>query len=600
MVVLVGLPLLVGVSAVLALLAAAAPLLPPRGIAPATAALCLLAGLLGLAMVFAGGQSQLLGGSLAVDPLSAFFVLLPAIAGFAAACARLGRPAPGALPGLLAAALLVVLAGDARTVVLGVAAFALACSNWQPRLPALAGVFLLAAAVAVLSMGTGASFALMRAAPPDGLRAAAVLVLTVLGLAPLVGWAPWHRPFLAGHASGLPLAALSPAIGLYLAVRLLTDLCGPATPGWWGLPLLLVGAASAGFGMVAALRAPGFGGVLAGLAVQGGGWMLAGLGVAAVARSADVLPLATLALGGALLHALNHTVFASLAAASAEAAAIGAGSETLDRLGGLAARMPVVAVGMLVAGSSLALLPPSAGFGSAWMLLQALFAVPRIGGLSMQLAVAATVATLGLSAGFGAAATLRMGGVAFLGRPRSPRAAATDAAGAAQRGTILGLAGLCGLLGLFPGVALRLTGAAQHWVTSAGLDGQGGWAGVRTQLDTPGYLPLGITVLAGLGLGLIAVLARGFRLPGPQLALPWEDGFTAPPAWMPFGDPATQVDPAALAAMLPAQPFRMPALPRVRLRLEAEWPVPAPRRAAVAILVLAVLALLAVAVIGSA
>ena len=600
MVALIGLPLLVGVAVVLALFAAAAPWLPARGIAPATAGLSLVAVVSGLAMVLAGGQAQLLGGSLAVDPLTAFFVLLPGIAGIAAACGQLGGPSPGLLPATLAAALLVVLAADARIVVLAVACFALACSGWQPRLASLAGVFLLAAAFAVLSVGTGSSFALMRAAPPEGMRAAAVLVLTLLGLAPLMGWVPWHRPFLALQSPGLPLAALGPALGLYLATRVLADLCGPATPGWWGLPLLLVGAASAGFGVVAALRAPVFGGVLAGLSVQHGGWMLAGLGVAAVARSADVLPLATLALGGAMLHAVNHTVFASLAAVSAEAAVTGAGSQTLDRLGGLAARMPVVAAGMLVAGLSLALLPLGAGFASGWMVLQALFAAPRIGGLPMQLVVAVCVAALGLSAGFGAAAVIRMGGVAFLGRPRTPRAAAADDAGRARRGTILGLAGLCGLMGLFPGLVLRLTGDAQHWVTSAGLDGQGDWAGVRTQLDSPGYLPLGLVALMAVGLGAIALLGRTGRLPSPQVAAAWEDGFAAPPAWMPFGDPATQVNAAALAATLPAQPLRLPALPRFRLRVEAQWPAAAPRRAAIAILALTILSLLAVAVIGPA
>ena len=598
MVPLVGLPVLAGVAVVLGLLAAAAPVLPARAIAPATAGLCLVAVALGLAMVAAGGQSQLLGGRVAVDPLSAFFVVLPGFAGFAAACSQLGRPTPGALPGLLAAALLVVLAGDARAVVLGAAVFALAGTGWQPRLPALAGVFLLAAALAVLSTGTGATFALMRASPPEGAKAAAVLVLTLLGVAPLAGWAPWHRPFLALHTPTLPMAAIGPVVGLYLAIRILADLCGPATPGWWGLPMLLVGAASAGFGVVAALRAPVFGGVLAGLAVLHGGWMLAGLGVAAVARSADVLPLATLALGGAMLHALNYAVFASLALVCVQAAATGAGSLVLDRLGGLAGRMPVVAVGLGVAGLSLALLPPGAGFASGWMVLQALFAAPRIGGLSMQLVVAATVAVLGLSAGFGAVACIRMGGMACLGRPRSPRAAAADDARPAERMTIGGLAGLCGLLGLFPGVALRLSGDAQHWVTSAGLDGQGGWTGVRTQLDSPGYLPLAIAVLLVVGVAATTLLAR--RLPSPQAVAPWEDGFAAPPPWMPFGDPATQVTAAALASTLPTGPVRVPALPRIRLRGEVTWPVAAPRRAAIAVLALAVLALLLVAVIGPA
>ncbi|WP_158742195.1 proton-conducting transporter membrane subunit [Acidisphaera sp. L21] len=596
MVALFALPALVGVVVVLGLLAVAAPLLPQRGIPPATAGLSLLALLLALALVAAGGQSQLLAGSLAIDPLGAVFLLPPAVAGLAVAGGLLGRAAPAALPGFVAASLLVVLAGDARFAVLGVALFATASSDWVVRPAALAGIFLLAAAFATLSLGGGQSFAAMRAVPPDGWRATLVLALTLLGVAPLVGWAPWHRPFLALDATGLPLPVLSPAIGLYLCVRVLADLCGPATPGWWGLPLLLLGAGSAGAGLIAALRAPTFGGILAGLSVQHGGWMLSGLGVAAIARGADLLPLATLALGGTLLHALNYTAFASLASLSTGAAAIGAGSQTLDRLGGLAGRMPVVAIGMLVAGLSLAFLPGSAGFASGWMLLQALFAAPRAGGLALQLVVAAVVAAMALSAGFAAIAVIRLGGVAFLGRPRSPRAAAAEDASLAQRAGIIGMAVLCGLLGLFPGVALRLCGMAQHWVTSAGLDGQGDWTGIRTQIDSPGYGPLGIVIMVGIVLAVIAMLSRTGRLPAAQPVPIWEDGFTAPPPWMPFGDPATQLTPATLTATLPTRPLRLPSMPRVRL--EVTWPSVTLRHAPVVVLILAVLLLLLVAGFG--
>ncbi len=595
MVALVGLPALVGVMVVLGLVSAAAPWLPPRGIAPATAGLCLLGLAFGLALVSAGGQARLLGGALAADPLGAFFLLPPLLAGLAAACFWLGQPAPASLPGFVAAALLVVLAGDARTAILGLSVFALAASGWTLRLSVVAGVFLLAGAFAMLAAGAGPAFPLMRANPPDGWRGAAVLVLTLLGLAPLAGWAPWHRPFLALAPSALPVAAITPVIGLYVAVRVLADLCGPAVPGWWSLPLLLAGAASAGLGVVAALRSPVFGGVLAGLAVQHGGWMLAGLGVAVAARSADVLPLATLAMGGAMLHALNHTLFASLATLSAEAAAIGAGSRTLDRLGGLAARMPVVAIGMLTGGLSLALLPPSAGFASGWMLLQALFAAPRVGGLPLQLVVAAVTGALGLSAGFGMVAAVRLGGVAFLGRPRTPRAAAAEDSRPARRGTILGLTVLCGVAGLLPGVALRLAGQAQHAVTAAGLDGQGGWSGVRTQLDTPGYAPLGIAALMAAVVGLIAILARSGVLPGAAVAPAWEGGYAAPPAWMPFGEPSTQVTASALAATVPRRPGVVLALPRFRLRAGVDWPAVGPRHAAAAILAALVLLLLAVA-----
>ncbi len=600
MVAVFGLPGMVGVMIVLGVLACSGRWLPPRGLAPATAGLCLLAALLSLAMIGAGGQSQLLAGSFVLDPMSAFFLLLVALAGFAASCGWLGQATPATLPGITAAALMVILAGDTRFALLGVAAFTLAGSGWTIRLSNVAGLFLLAAAFAILAMTHGQAFALIRTSPPDGVRAVAVLVLTLLGLAPLVGWAPWHRPLLARQGLGLPMVAVSPAIGLYLAIRILTDLCGPAPPGWWGLPLLLGGGLSAGVGVVAALRATGFAGILAGFGVQHAGWMLAGLGLAAVARSADLLPLSTLALGGTLLHALNYTVFAALAGLSAQAAAIGAGSQTLDRLGGLATRMPMVATGMLVAGFSLAFLPPSAGFASGWMLLQGLFAAPRIGGLPLQLTLMAAIVVLALSAGLASVAMIRLVGVAFLGRPRSPRAAASEDATLTQRSAIIGLTVLSAMSGLFPGLALRLAAQAQHVVTAAGLDGQGGWAGVRTQLDTPGYLPWGIVLGLGVCIGLVAILVRSGRLPNAEAVPAWESGFAAPPAWMPFGNPATQVTPAALAATLPDTSVTLPSLPRLRLRMEGDWPSAGWRHGSAAVLILTVLLLLLVAAFGHA
>ncbi len=590
-----GLPAMVGVMVVLGMLVFAGRWLPPKGIASATAGLCGLAVLLSLAMVAAGGQSQLLGGGLALDPLSAFSLLLPALAGLAASLGWFGQAAPAILPGIVAAALLVILAGDARLAILGIALFVWASSREAIRPATMAGIFLLAAAFAVLAMGSGQAFASIRATPPEGLRAGLVLAFTLVGLAPLAGWVAWDRSLL-----GLPVVSIGPTLTLYLAIRILADLCGPATPGWWGLPVLLAGGSAAVIGAVATVRAAGLGAILAGFGVQHGGWMLVGLGAALVARNADLLPLATLALGGTLLHALTYTVFAALAGLSAQAAATGAGTQALERLGGLTARMPMVAAGMLVAGLSLALLPPSAGFASGWMVLQGLFATPRIGGLPLQLTILAVAGGLALSAGLASLAMVRLVGVAFLGRPRSPRAAAADAAPAARRGAIMGLAGLCALLGVFPGLGLQLAGQAQQVVTASGLDSQGGWFGARTQFDAPGYAPWSIVLAVGVCIALVAILVRAGRLPNAQSMPAWEGGFAAPPAWMPFGDPMTQVTPAALAAALPTTRIALPSLPRLHLHVDGDWPLAGWRQGSAAILVLMVLLLLLVAALGLA
>jgi formate hydrogenlyase subunit 3/multisubunit Na+/H+ antiporter MnhD subunit len=578
------LPALGGIVAVLLLLGLTDRWLPDRAGAPATLVLCLLGTLLAILALLTGARSAevlplglgFLRGSVALDPLAAVFLLPPFIAGAAAAAACLGQRASPCLPLLVAAAALTVLAADASMAVLAMGSLMAVCWAASPGdgrgLAAASGVFLLAAAFAVLSMGGQQSFAAMRAAPPEGMRAVAVLILTVAAACPLAGLLPIPTA-IAG-----PVMVAVPKVTLYLVLRILLDLCGPATPGWWGGPLLALGAAAGVAGAVRACRAPTFSAALSGMAMQHTGWIVIGLGAALAARSADLLPVATLALGGATLHTLTHTLFGSLAAVSVGAAEAGAGSQTLDRLGGLARSMPVAALGLLIAGCSLANLPLSAGFGSAWMVLQAVFALPRIGGVPLQLLVVGVVLGFAASAGLGTAAMLRLGGAAFLGRPRTPRAAAAEDAALPARIAIACLAAACLALGCFPGVALRLVSAAQAMVTGAGLDGQDGWLGVQTQVEAPGYVPLVVLLVGGGMLLVVAVLMRAGRLPGRQPVPMWEGGFAAPPAWLPFGDPATQATAAAMATSLLGPLPSVPALPRPRLLWDKPaWPGLAPR-----------------------
>jgi hydrogenase-4 component B len=151
---------------------------------------------------------------------------------------------------------------------------------------------------------------------------------------------------------------------------------------------------------------------------------------------------------------------------------------------------------------------------------------------------------MALAIALGAAATLRLVGIGFLGRPRSPRVAASEDPTGPMRGVLYGLAGLTVALGLLPGVAVALTDGARQMLSAAGLPERTDWTGIDAVTDVPGYLPLGVVVLliiAGLGLWLIVR-----RLPGSRVVAPWDGGFAGSPPWLPFGDPATQYGAASL------------------------------------------------------
>jgi formate hydrogenlyase subunit 3/multisubunit Na+/H+ antiporter MnhD subunit len=545
---------------VAALLAAALPSCRWRIVAGlGTAGLSAAAGLLALAALATGGRMALTlpiglpgaGMTLALDPLAAFFMLPVAVAAVASGlCA--GRASPW-LPVFAASMLFTLLAGDPAALVLGFAA--MGAAGWAmvggAGFAAIAAFGPVCLLVALALLPPGPDFGAMRAAPPDGWRAAAVLALTVLGAAPALGLAPLHRWLAPAHAAASgPAAAMMSGgmarVAVYVIIRVVMDLCGAATPGWWCAPLLAMGVTTAILGAMQANRAGTLQEVLAGHAMQNAGFIAAALGVALAARGADLPLLASLALGGAMLHALNHGVVQVLAVLAAGAAEQGAATATLDRLGGLARAMPRTSLCLLVAGASLACLPLSAGFAGLWVLLQTVIAGPRIGGLGLQLALTLVMAGLGLVASLGAASVVRLAGIGFLGRPRSPRAAAAEDPARLTQITLYALAGLSLLLGLLPGLALALTNGARQALSAAGLQERTNWAGIDAVADMPGYLPLGVAALliaAGVALWL---LVR--RLPGARLVAAWDGGFAAPPPWLPFGDPATQANAAALTA----------------------------------------------------
>ncbi len=568
----------------------------PRLVLGGTALLCVIAVVISTACLVAGGASAamalpiglpvfaLAGGglTLVLDPLAAFFLLVIFVtAGFCALYAldrrdTEDRRALAGFPLFVAAMALTVLAGDGFTLVLGFESMSLV--SWLMVLArheepasreaglfyigmALFGALCLVPAFALLAPpvhGLDAPdlrFAAMRAIPPDGWRAAAVLVLVLLGagskagLAPLHPWLPLAHPAAPSHVSALMSGAMT-KVAVYVLIRVLFDIGGNAQPLWWGFPLLAMGAASA---VIGALRANVEGDikvVLACSTVENIGLIAIGIGLSMVGRSADLPALAALALAGALLHALNHSVFKTLLFLCAGSVAHGAGTRALSRLGGLIHRMPVTTVCALLGAACLAGLPVFAGFAGEWLLLQGVLAAPRIGGVALQTAFTVLLTLMALAFALAAAAAVRLIGVGFLGRPRTPRAAVADEPRGGARAAMLGLAALAVLLGLMPGEALWLLDPVLRRLTGLSMADRAGWLSVSPSLETPGYAALAVTGLLVLAAGGAALVMRRFAAPGQTRGPAWAGGFAPAPAWLPFGDPVAQYGGASFAEPL--------------------------------------------------
>ena len=423
-----------------------------------------------------------IGAQFRLDALAAFFLAIVDFGGAAAAFYAIGygrhEEAPQrVLPffsAFLAGMNLVLLADDAFTFLLSwefmsLASWALVMAHHRDPANAHAGyVYIVMAsagtALLLLAFGLlagpagGYAFDAMRAATPSPLLAALVLALALAGagskagLVPLHVWLPLAHPAAPSHVSAL-MSGVMTKVAVYAFVRIVFDLLGPPA-WWWGLPVLGVGATTAVLGVLYALWQTDLKRVLAYSTIENIGFVFAGIGLALAFAANGMTAAAALALTAALFHALNHSLFKSLLFLGAGAVLTATGERDMERLGGLIHRMPVTAVTMLAGAVAIAALPPFNGFASEWLTLQAVLQSPDLPQWGLKLAVPAAGALLALAAALAAACFLRVFGVSFLGRPRTPVAATAHEVDAFSRTTLAALAGLCLAFGILPGLAM--------------------------------------------------------------------------------------------------------------------------------------------------
>ena len=359
-----------------------------------------------------------------------------------------------------------------------------------------------------------------------------VFVLTVLGfgskagLLPLHAWLPRAHPEAPSPVSALMSAAMV-NIGIYGIIRIDLQVLGPG-PHWWGLTLMIVGAVSAVFGVLQASVATDLKRLLAYSTTENMGLITLGLGAAALLTSSGAPAVAAIAITAALLHVLSHAAFKTLGFLAAGSVLAATGLRDLDKLGGLARRMPVTTVMFGIAALGASGLPLGAGFVSEWLLLQSLIHTPPAGNTLLALAMPLSVGAVALTTGLGIAAMVKAFGVGFLARPRST---AAEHAREAPASMLIGMAlaaAAATVIAVSPAVlagSLRRVLAA---LPAAGGAGAGPRLGTLLRLPgvagsmSPGLLAgaLVVAVLVALGLARWGVRRR----PPPVAAPLWACG----------------------------------------------------------------------------
>ncbi|HET6436904.1 MAG TPA: proton-conducting transporter membrane subunit [Anaeromyxobacter sp.] len=528
------------------------------------------------------------GGSLAVrlDGLSAFFLLpvlvLPALGSVYGLAyfpqRRLGGRAVRVqlLYGLITAGMAAVVVAANGILflvaweVMALAGFGLVLTEHEQReaqrgafvylASAHAGNLALFAMFALLAGVAGSwDFAAMAHMPGGSGTASAVFALALVGfgvkagLLPLHFWLPGAHAAAPSHVSALMSGVLIKT-GVYGLMRVTGFFEGP--PAAWGTLLLVVGGASAVLGVAFALSQHDLKRLLAYHSVENVGIIAMAAGLALLGRARADAALVLLGFAAAVLHVVNHATFKGLLFFGAGAVAEASGTRELDRLGGLARAMPSTAVLFLVGALAICGLPPLNGFASEWLLyLASLRTVFDVGPAPHPHFAALAAPLLAFVGGLAAACFVKVFGVAFLGHPRSPEAAAAQEAPRAMRIPMLLLAAVCAAIGLFPASLLPpLAGAAAQW---SGLPAQALVGPAEAAGASAVRVSAVAAALCALAFGITFLRQRLLSGPQPRAEV-WGCGFGRPTARM-------QYTGSSLAAGLVAS-FRSVLCPRARVR----------------------------------
>lgn len=350
------------------------------------------------------------------------------------------------------------------------------------------------------------------------------------GMVPLHVWLPRAHPEAPSHVSALMSAAMV-KLGVYGLIRVWFDLLGGG-PGWWGVLVLALGALSALYGVLQASVSTDLKRLLGYSTTENVGLILMAIGAAAMFAADGNRSLASLLMAAALLHSVNHAGFKTLLFLGAGSVLRATGLRDLDRLGGLAARMPVTTALAGFGALAAAALPPGNGFVSEWLLLQGLIhSLSGTGppGVVVAVTMPLAVGVVALTAGLGVVTYVKAFGVGFLARPRSAPAAAAIESPLSMRVAMTMAALACAALALAPSATARpLTRVVAVLPTVRDGAPVGGDAvTLRLAGITGSMSPLLIALGLAGGMIVIAVLARWVAGGLPRRSAPlWGSGGT--------------------------------------------------------------------------
>lgn len=336
-------------------------------------------------------------------------------------------------------------------------------------------VFLIAAFALLANISGGADFADFHKAL-EGRRNIADIVFILLfvgfaakaGFMPLHSWLPAAHPAAPSHVSGL-MSGVMIKLGIFGILKALTITGTPSL--WICFSVMGISLISATLGVVCAIAQHDLKRLLAYHSIENIGIIGIGIGTGILGLSYGSGLVAALGFAGALLHVMNHSIFKGLLFYGAGAVYLNARTRNMDRLGGLIKKMPFTGLFFLAGSIAICGMPPFNGFISEFLIYMGMLESPSS---NSALFLAVSILSIGLLSFVGAMALLcfaKVFGVVFLGQPRKELPGNVSEVKLSMILPMGMLASLCLLIGLFPQFVLKLAERPVELLTGNPLNG---------------------------------------------------------------------------------------------------------------------------------
>lgn len=285
------------------------------------------------------------------------------------------------------------------------------------------------------------------------------------GVLPMQMWMPRAYNVTPPHLTVLLAGGLL-NLGIFGILRVVGWV--GSVPPIVGAVIALVGAFAVFLGALYAVSERRLPVLLAYSSIENVGLMLVGIGLSISFHVTHATIFAGVAMFAMVVQMVSHAIAKSLCFLAVGEVERRTGDADIDVLGGIYAKMPMVASGLLVGSLTLAGVAPFSGFTSEWLSLQSMLQAYRTLAAFPQtiIVLAGALAAIGSALAF--TAFLRLFAFLFTGRLRTPAVESRitkSSSGHAANAAIVGAGVVSALYGFFPTVLVNAYGRVVAFLT---------------------------------------------------------------------------------------------------------------------------------------